>query len=188
MLQAELAGLVCSGTTFEKKQTYALLEERVPKKKILSREEGLASLAKKYFSSHCPASLKDFIWWSGLPVGDAKLALELIKQDLTPESVEGETYWIAKNFVCKKISRSVYLLPAYDEFLVSYKNRNASLAPQYRASALSGNGIFYPVIISNGTVTGLWKRTTGRAGATCWHDWVSWSEPVASVGGRRASR
>ncbi|MBT34262.1 MAG: hypothetical protein CMO01_31745, partial [Thalassobius sp.] len=75
---AELEGIICSGKMNGKKQTYALLPERVPQKNLLIQEEALATLAKKYFASHGPATLKDFIWWSGLKVRDAKKALELI--------------------------------------------------------------------------------------------------------------
>jgi hypothetical protein len=76
---AELNGVVCSGKINEKKQTYALLEERVQKPKSLTREEALARLAQKYFTSHCPATLQDFTWWSGLSAIDARHALEMVK-------------------------------------------------------------------------------------------------------------
>lgn len=79
MFCAELDGIVCSGEVKDNKQTYALFEERVKKKISLTREEALAELAKKYFFSHSPATIKDFVWWSGLAVGDAKLAMEMVK-------------------------------------------------------------------------------------------------------------
>jgi hypothetical protein len=76
LLRAELDGIVCSGAAKAGKQTYALLAERVPPTKLLTKEEALARLAKKYFASHGPATLPDFVWWSGLSVGEAKRALE----------------------------------------------------------------------------------------------------------------
>ena len=54
----------------------------VQKSKKLSKEESLAELASRYFASHGPAPLQDLVWWSGLPVSDAKLALEIIKSKL----------------------------------------------------------------------------------------------------------
>ena len=44
------------------------------------------------------------------------------------------------------------------------------------------------VVVAHEMASGDSATTTSRAGARCWDDWVSWSEPVASVGGRRASR
>ena len=76
LLRAELDGIVCSGTTKNKTQTYALLAERVPKTITLTRAEALAKLARKYFTSHCPATLQDFVWWSGLSVTDARKQLK----------------------------------------------------------------------------------------------------------------
>lgn len=65
MLRAELDGLVCSGPRVGKQFTYALLEDRVPRAAVLDREEARAELARRYFMSHGPATLKDFRWWSG---------------------------------------------------------------------------------------------------------------------------
>jgi len=79
---AELDGLICSGPIKNNKQTYSLLEKRVPKYQSFSREESLAKLATKYFFSHFPATVQDFIWWSGLGATDAKNALESIKHSL----------------------------------------------------------------------------------------------------------
>ena len=70
MFCAELDGIVCSGEIRNKEQTYALLRERVPEIKKIDRDEALARLARKYFTSHCPASAQDFAWWSGLSLGD----------------------------------------------------------------------------------------------------------------------
>jgi hypothetical protein len=57
---AELDGLICSGPAKGGKQTFGLLDERIPQTKPLVRDEALASLARRYFSSHGPATLDDF--------------------------------------------------------------------------------------------------------------------------------
>jgi hypothetical protein len=67
MFNAEIEGVVCSGGKRGKEQTYALLDERVPKAAAMSRDEAIAELTRRYFTSHAPATLRDFIWWSGLP-------------------------------------------------------------------------------------------------------------------------
>ena len=160
MFHAELDGVVCNGARKGKNQTYALLSERVPKVKKLPTEEALAKLAEKYFSSHCPATLKDFIWWSGLPVKDARNALEMVKSNFISETIDSEAYWLTNSFsLPKKDKPSVYLLPAFDEFLISYKDRRASFPSGNHKKAFTSNGIFRPVIVINGHVTGIWKRT-----------------------------
>ncbi|MGE5393559.1 MAG: winged helix DNA-binding domain-containing protein [Candidatus Saccharibacteria bacterium] len=159
MLRAEIDGILCSGPLKGKKQTYALLNKRVPKKITLSKEEAAARLAKSYFSSHGPATVADFIWWSGLPAKSARNALESIKNDLHSIRVASDTYWfsdVAEK--TKKLTDTVYLLPAYDEFLISYKNRSASITEEDHKKAISSNGIFRPVVLVNGQISGLWKK------------------------------
>lgn len=160
MLQAELDGIVCSGATKGNKQTYALLHERVAKTKSLTKDEALARLAERYFSSHCPARLTDFIWWSGLSVANARHALEMVTPKLISETINEHTYWLANSFSnSHSLEASTYLLPAYDEYLISYKDRTASLSAKHNKRSISINGIFKPVIIVNGQVIGTWKRT-----------------------------
>lgn len=160
LVQAELDGIVCSGATKGKNQTYALLEERVPKTKSLSKEKALAKLAGQYFASHCPATLEDFIWWSGLSVSDAKQALEIAKSVLISKQIGSSIYWSTNlASISKKDEEDAHLLPAFDEFIISYKDRSASLPYKNYNKAVSDNGIFRPVIVVNGQVIGIWKRT-----------------------------
>jgi hypothetical protein len=154
---AELDGLICSGPAKGGKQTFGLLDERIPQTKPLVRDEALASLARRYFSSHGPAALDDFTWWSGLPAGDAKRALDMAKSDLESAAIDSKAYWfIEANF---KTKESAFLLPAYDEFIISYKDRSATITFENHKRAVSINGIFRPTVVVNGKTTGVWKRT-----------------------------
>ncbi|HEY3388145.1 MAG TPA: winged helix DNA-binding domain-containing protein [Prolixibacteraceae bacterium] len=160
LVRAEVEGIVCSGQIKGNKQTYALLSERVPYRKILSKEESLAELAKRYFTSHGPATLQDFVWWSGLSVTEARQGLDAVKAGFIFEAVDSAIYWFKDSFSRSYVeSNSVYLLPAFDEFLISYRDRGASLSQVHHKNAVSDNGIFRPVIVVNGQVTGLWNRT-----------------------------
>ncbi len=157
---AELDGILCSGASRKGKRTYALLESRVPKKKTLTREEALAKLAGTYFNSRGPATLADFTWWSGLTTTDAKKALEMIKKDLSEEVIDSVSYWISRSFKpTKQKENLVHLLPAFDEFVISYKDRTASIKTHLQKRTFSNNGIFWPTIMVNGKVLGLWKRS-----------------------------
>lgn len=163
MMRAELELLVCNGSRRGKEQTYALLDERIPPTPARSREESLAALAERYFTSHAPATLQDFTWWSGLKVGDARTALEMIKANLNSMPLGELTYWMPKNLDLDKPFRpSAYLLPAFDEYLVSYKERGAVLNPIQTINTITSNGIFKPIVVINGVVSGVWSRTEKR--------------------------
>jgi hypothetical protein len=161
MFVAELSGIICSGKGKGNNTTYALLSERISTKpKSLPREKALEKLALKYFSSHGPATLKDFTWWSGLSTADSRKALEMVQPELHSEKVENETYWFSGSLLKSKAKPDpVYLLPAFDEFIISYKDRTAAMIPEHHKKAVSNNGIFRPIILVNGSVIGIWKRT-----------------------------
>jgi hypothetical protein len=158
MFSAELEGIACNGVMRGKQHTYALLEEKVPKGLIFTREEAIVTLAKRYFSSHAPATLQDFQWWSGLPMGDARKGMEAIKQDFVVEKINNQEYLFKTSDKDCLIRETVYFLPSFDEFLVSYKDRSASIEPHLKEFAMTSNGIFKPIIVVNGRVIGIWKR------------------------------
>jgi hypothetical protein len=164
LMHAELDGILCSGNTKNNKQTYASLPERVPEKTLLNNDEALAKLARIYFRSHGPATLKDFTWWSGLAVGRARHALEMVKSEFVAEIFISETYWFsAFNPDANQNKEPIFFLPAFDEFIISYKDRTSAMNSDNHKKAISSNGIFRPTIIVNGKVEGIWKRTENKA-------------------------
>ncbi len=161
MTGAEANGIVCSGAMRGKKHTYALLEKRVPAVKPLNKEESLAKLARIYFTGHGPAVLQDFVWWSGLSIGEARQGLESVKSEFVSETVDGQTYWMpAAGSGLPANGSQVHLLPAFDEYIVGYRDRTAVLPAENQRKAVSSNGIFRPVVIKDGRVIGLWKKAT----------------------------
>jgi hypothetical protein len=155
-----LEGVICFGSREGKQYTFALLDEWALAARTMERDEALAELARRYFTSHGPAKLQDFIWWSGLRTADARAGLEMAKPHLVQDVIEGQTYWMASSMpAAKDPSSTAYLLPAFDEYTVAYKDRSAVLDPLYTKLVNSGNGIFFPMIVIDGQVVGTWKRT-----------------------------
>jgi len=157
VLRAELDGVVCSGPMAGKQFTYMLLDERVPAKKTFSRDEALAELARRYFTSHGPATVQDFVWWSGLTVADANRAIELIDRDLRKEMVEEKLYIGPRpGRAATQTKYSTHLLPAFDEYNVAYKARHLVIDG---GAPLSTWDFLGPMIIVDGKAVGTWKRT-----------------------------
>jgi len=163
MVNAELDGIVCSGPRHGLQFTYALLEERAAPAKQLTDDEALATLARKYFTSHGPATAHDFAWWAGLSVSGALKAIYLLGHELSTEKIAGQQYFFTGNLCTGKTSGKIYLLPNYDEYTVSYKDRSM-LTVKDRAAQLprDGNVLFSNCIMQNGVVIGMWKRTAGK--------------------------
>lgn len=163
---AEYAGLLCSGDLLPAKHSYALAADKLPKTSPLAREEALALLARKYFRSHGPATLEDFVWWSGLNIGECRAGMDALGTELTPQRRKDLTLY------CHESSRSrgfrkggVILLPAFDEYLIGYKSRHIALAPEYRHRAHNNSGIFWPVVLLDGQVAGNWTAKGGQVQA-----------------------
>ncbi|MEP6850373.1 MAG: winged helix DNA-binding domain-containing protein [Acidobacteriota bacterium] len=163
MFKAELDGVVCNGKRRGKQFTYALMDERVPQSAPLPKDVACARLATRYFTSHGPATIRDFIWWSGLSPADAREGLNLVRSNLVSDEVEGHTYWWnpAETGPTRK---SVHLLPAFDEFTVSYCDRTASVRPELMKDVTVGHAIFRPIVVVDGRVVGIWIRKFGKNG------------------------
>ena len=161
VMRAELDALICSGSLRGKQHTYALLEERAPQAKPLTREKALAVLTRRYFTSHGPALVRDFAWWSGLTMADAKAGIELAKPDLLREVISEKTYWFAPSTAPAKIKDpTIHLLPNYDEYLIAYRDHSASLTtPPSMGSAALYDMLARHIVVLNGRVIGGWRST-----------------------------
>lgn len=158
LMEAELEGIICSGRTKGNKLTYALIEDRVRKSFSINNDEAIEKLAQIYFSSRGPATLDDFAWWSGLAKSKIKNALGLSNTDSSQQKLE--SLWSKKSqSEANTPKNSVYLLPAFDEYMISYKDRSAIILFIDHRKTISSNGMFHPLIVENGIVIGVWKRT-----------------------------
>jgi hypothetical protein len=159
-----LEGLICFGPRSGKAQTFTLLDEWLPHAKKLDRDAALAELARRYFTGHGPATLQDFVWWTGLKVSDAKLALDSAKSKLSQQIAGGVAYWMARDVPAVPDSaRKVYWLPGFDEYLVGYKDRSAVLNLRHAKKVIPGsNGMFLSTLVMGGQVAGIWNRVLTR--------------------------
>ena len=152
-------GLICFGAHEGRQPTFALLDEWVSPAKPLDRDEALAELARRYFTSHGPATVKDFGWWSGLGAADARAGHEMSRSQLERSSIAGETYWAGgktPRSVPALRTPHVVLLPRFDEYTVAYQDRRAVLPAKH--AARGRNGIFGPIVVIDGQVAGTWTR------------------------------
>lgn len=159
---AEADGLVCSGPERGRTHTYMLTDERVKDAPVFPREEALARLARLYFQSHSPASAEDFAWWSGLSVSEARRAIASLGAELTQDVFGARKLYVHASYAGRKpASGVVHLLPPFDEYLISYKDRADALDPKHQPKAFNRFGTFYPVVLSDGRIVGNWQKIPG---------------------------
>ncbi len=167
--RAELNAIICSGARKGKQQTYALVQDRVPPTKRLTRDQALTALVVRYFTSHGPALVQDFAWWSGLTVADTKRGLELAGNQLEHADVNDKPYWFAPFTTIPTFQEPlIHLLPNYDEYLIAYKDRSLFFDPTlFTQNKRSLARAFYGhIIVLTGRVIGGWRRIIGRSAVT----------------------
>ena len=159
VMHAELDAVICSGPRHGNQITYALLEERVPRAPAVDRDEALRALARRYFVSHGPATLRDYVWWSGLTTSDARAGIEMNGSTLVPRAIDGRTFWSAPSTApAARRTTTVYLLPNYDEFGIAYRDRDV-IPGVGRARSVSPTEEFAHLLVIDGELVGRWRRT-----------------------------
>jgi len=161
MMHAELEGVICSGPRRGRQFTYALLTERVPgKAPDYCRDEALAQLAARYFRSHGPATLRDFVWWSGLTVKDARTGIAAAGSELEQSTFDDRPHWGPREGSPPGPGTGAWLLPNYDEYLIAYKDRGAVVERGRTANLVARtNGGFSHHLVIDGRLAGGWRRT-----------------------------
>ncbi len=159
---AEMSGTLCSGDLLPMKATYALTADKVKVHTKIDRDEALMLFTRKYFQSRQPATLEDFVWWSGLNINDCRRGIELLGNYLHVEtwraaSLPRREFYLTDDCRTRGFRKGKYLLiPPYDEYLISYKSRDIVLSPDYKHKAHNNSGIFQPVIAHDGIICGNW--------------------------------
>lgn len=160
---AELEAVICSGPRRGKQFTYALLATRAPGARRLPRDEALAELTRRFFQSHAPATIRDFVWWSGLSTADAKRGLEM--NGARTRVIDALRYWtLGRGNASRRSRAGAHLLPVYDEYVVAYRDRQA--VPHWPAAATGARGLatFQNVLVIAGQIAGTWRAVRkGRA-------------------------
>ena len=154
----EFTGMLCSGDLQSMKATYALAESKVGPRKTIDRDEALMRLAKKYFQSRQPATLEDFVWWSGLGINDCRKGIALLGDYLHLEKWKRRAFYLTDDCRTRGFRNGQYLLnPPYDEYLIGYKSRDIVLRPELSHKAHNNSGIFQPIIAKDGVICGNWR-------------------------------
>jgi hypothetical protein len=167
LMGAELDGLITSGPRRGKQLTYALLDERAPKARALEHAEAVAELTRRYFRSHGPAQVQDFVWWSGLTVAGARSGIALAGAALDRQVIEGKDYWFdAEAGPAGKAAVVAHLLPNFDEYTVAYRDRAAVIQPRrpLESALFSSGGVLSNVVTIEGRARGAWRRTVTGGG------------------------
>ncbi len=163
LMNAELDALICSGPLRGRQHTYALLEERAPQARDLPRDEALAELARRYFTSHGPATAKDFAAWASLTLAEVRSSLEAVAAELRSEEIGGIAFWSAPGGRAPAFrSPVVRLTQGYDEYIMGYTESKRAIARPGSDWSPAAWPVFNLVVLLDGRVAGFWRRTVKK--------------------------
>ena len=159
---AALQGVICYGPARGREPTYVLLNDWIERGVDLTAEQARAELTQRYLSAYAPATPEDFAAWSGLALGDARAAWQHIASALIEVKWGDTSAWMLKTQTkwLKQIaaqSLTVRLLPAFDTYLLGYRNRDLILDAKHARRIYPGGGIIHPALMVEGRVSGAWK-------------------------------
>lgn len=163
LMRAELDAVTCSGPMTGKQHTYAAFDERVPAGPVLERDESLAELARRFFAARGPATLRDFAWWSGLAMAEARRGPDTVRSGLEQEVVADRSYWFSEGSRRSSGRPRIDLVQCYDESIISYtQSRDVLHTPSVTFPVPRNLAGFVHVILCEGQLLGHWRHTFPR--------------------------
>ena len=154
LFDLEVQRVICSGPRCGNQFTYRLAPP-APSGGLPERDEGLSALATRYFRSHGPATVKDFAWWSGLTMSEAKTGARAAGKAVLSGAPGPDS-----------VARATFLLPNYDEYLVAYKDRDAGVSTLVAQRVGAGKFDAYAhLLVVDGKLAGTWRRDVAARSA-----------------------
>jgi hypothetical protein len=120
-----------------------------------ARDVALAELARRYLAGHGPATAADLAAWVGLPLRDARSGLGAIAAELV--ELGGDLVELAgRGRTPGRLPTR--LLPAFDPYLLGWKDRSFAVPARYARRVHPGGGMLRAVATVDGVAAGTWSR------------------------------
>ncbi len=166
LVALSLRAIVCQGPVVPREsgptreQYIVLTEEWVTD--AASPADPLGEFFHRFIASHGPAGVRDFAWWTGLPLGISRAAADAASDRLSLVADDGEPMYVVAAPAPRRSASApeVLALPPYEEYYLSYADRTVPCAPEFlSAIGPSLNGIIRPIIVARGEVVGVWTHS-----------------------------
>jgi hypothetical protein len=156
-----LLGQIGFGPDRGTEPTYAALETWLGHPVTASFRPEHDRLARRYLHGYGPASPTDLAAWWGMGLSPARTAVEAVGSDLAEWRWEGQPVWSLREDVYQRELVTpavpvVRLIPAFDTYLLGYRNREAAVAKADQGQVFHG-GQVVPVVLVDGCAAGTWR-------------------------------
>lgn len=128
-------------------------------------EIAIPEITRRYLAAYGPATYRDLArWWGGGGTATAKQWIAALGDEVARVEIEGAPAWVLARDLRKLRDvpplRSVRLLPAFDQYVVSASCHAEQLLPHgiSRGLVYRPQGWISPVLLVNGRMHGTWRH------------------------------
>lgn len=156
-------GVVCHGPRRGNQPTFVRADAWLEGWQDLPRDRAEDRLLRRYLRAFGPATLRDFVAWTGMRASDAQAVWERSRPELLAVGVDGWTGWIVAEdreaLLEAELTRpSVRLLPYFDGYVLGHADRRAIVPPEHMHDVYRKQGWVAPVLLVDGRVRGTWSQ------------------------------
>jgi Winged helix DNA-binding domain len=156
---AAMRGVSVLGPVRDGTQLFALARDwlgAAPRAELggAEREASVAELARRYLAGHGPATAADLAAWVGLPLREARAGLRAIAPELV--ELDGGLVDLAGRGRTPA-SLPARLLPAFDPYLLGWKDRSFAVPARHARRVHPGGGMLRAVATVDGVAAGTWS-------------------------------
>jgi hypothetical protein len=165
--RACLLGVACEVGSPGTEPSYALRDDWLPAP-LPERAAALGGLAAWYVAAYQPTGPEDLAAWSGLPAADVRAAWEQMTDLVAVGDPQRPLWRHAGDRTAEPPAGGTpvaRLLPAFDSYLLGYRDREHAVAPEHAPAVHPGGGIIRPTVLVDGRVVGTWRIERSRAPA-----------------------
>ena len=156
-------GLICYGPGEGNQATFIRTEQWLPLQDPVDETEARVELMRRYLRAYGPATLKDFAYWCGLSMADARVVRTLLDAEL----LEQNGFLILRSDVrtmnaAPVQSSSVHLLPHFDVYLLAHSLKDHLIDSRFYKRVFRSQWWISPVVLVDGRIAGVWACEPGR--------------------------
>jgi hypothetical protein len=158
------AGDLCFGPMRGKEPEIVAVSAWIADPRPLDRDSALQEWALRFFAGHGPATPADFTRWTKLTAAESRIGVTAARPDLARLTVDDVEYLMhpeTPDLLARhqRSARATHLLPGFDELVLGYADRSATIPAEFAARIVpGGNGVFRPTVIHDGSAVATWRR------------------------------
>ncbi|MBM6590062.1 winged helix DNA-binding domain-containing protein [Brevibacterium sp. RIT 803] len=169
-----LRNIIAQGPMVEGKDDmkYVLTGDWIPNPVELDAEAALHEWMRRYVLSHGPVTIDDAARWTGLPKTPVRkaIAAAVAGGEIVEVRIEDREHYQSPELddrlhETQSQTNQLLLLPGFDEIILGYKDRSATLDPAHEKLVVpGGNGMFKNTLIDGAKARATWKRSPRKTG------------------------